>query len=44
MLQSTMQKRPDTFTEKFHGFFTAQRLIMIISLLLGVLLVRVLGI
>jgi hypothetical protein len=42
MLQRIMQKRPETFAEKFNSFFTTQRLIMVIGVLLGALLVQIL--
>ena len=44
LLQRTMQKAPQTFAEKFNGFFTPRLLIMIIGALLGLITVRLLGI
>ena len=35
LLQRTMQKAPQTFAEKFNGFFTPRLLTMIIGALLG---------
>ena len=43
LLQRTMQKAPQTFAEKFNGFFTPRLLIMIIGALLGLITVRLLG-
>jgi len=38
-----MQKKPDTFAEKFHEFFTTRRLIGIIFGLLGIIGARWMG-
>jgi hypothetical protein len=43
MLQSAMQKQPETFTRKFNAVFTTPRLIMIVGLLTGILFARMLG-
>ena len=44
MLQSTMQKPPETFTQKFQSVFTTQVLLAIIGILMGVIVARIIGI
>ena len=43
LLKRTMHKTPQTFAEKFNGFFTPRLLIMIIGALLGMITARMLG-
>ena len=43
MLNSTMQKKPPTFSEQFHSFFTTQMLLGIIGGLMSIIAARYFG-